>query len=202
MKKLFTWRVIVRAIIFLLITVAIVALVYKATDSFETWNPTEVFARDLNEDNILFKTYEGFELTDSATGVSFKESNGVVKINGEFDEADDKHSSIISVPLATVELKAGTYTFTCFDDPAFVDYYAYLEYTDSNNDKHIVYADFKNINTSAVGEPGIVDGSLTFTLTEDTVCEFRINIRSGNTFNNVKARPCLVPGTEKGEFYK
>ena len=201
MKKLFTWRVVVRAIIFLLITIAVVAVVYKATDSFETWNPSEVFARDLNEENLLYKTYEEFELRDSVTGITFKESNGVIKIDGDFNK-DDNHSSSLVVPFATVELEAGTYTFTCFDDPAFSKYYAYIEYTGSDNEKHIVYADFKNVNTSGRNESGIIDGSLTFNLTEDTTCSIKICVQSGNTFKNVKARPCLVLGDEKGEFYK
>ena len=202
MKKLFTWRVIVRAIIFLFITIALVAVVYKVTDSFETWNPTEVFARDLNEENILFEKYEDFEIRDSVTGVTFKEHNGVIKINGDFYPSDENRANSLVVPVASVDLEAGTYTFTCFDDPALSKYYAYIEYVGADNEKHIVYADFKNVNASANVESGVIDGSLTFTLTEDATCDIKICVQSGNTFKNVKALPCLVLGDEKGEFYK
>lgn len=197
MKKFIRNNPIVFSVICIFLTVALCAGVSVMTDSFTNWDVKEIFSRDLNEDNLLYGEYDDLDVINHPDGVTFENKKGVIELDGKTSDKDG--TSDIEYVFATVELDAGTYSYTCFDKPTLTTYYSYIRYEDSKGVTHIAYADFSNSNI--VKENVTIDGYTTFTLSEKVDCEFVIVACADNEFKNVKAMPCLVSGEDEGNFY-
>lgn len=187
---------IVFAIICMLITVILVAACSRLTDGFQNFDPSTIFQRDLNEDNLLHNSYENLESYSHPSGVSFKNKNGTIEMNGKIKEATG--ATDVQYVLTTVELQPGTYTYTCFEKPTMTSYYSFIRYDDETGADHIVFADFDNSNI--VIDDVTVDGYKTFTLDKATEVEIVLVACVGADID-VDAHPCLVSGTEAGEFF-
>lgn len=194
MTKKLKRTLLIGAVVTVLVAIVLAGAVSRLTDGFNTLDPEEIFAKDLNEKNLLFGTYDDLETVNDVRGITIENDKGTIVINGEMDVDDTKMDYV----LASVELDAGTYTYSCFNRPNLKKIYSYATYTDAAGTDHIVYGDFKNLSglsTSAVVE------DMTFTLSEKTTLTFVISIQPGAEVSNVKAMPCLVPGDEVGSFY-
>ena len=197
MKKFIRNNPVVFAIICGLIVVVLVAGLGKLTDGFNNFDPSTFFVRDLNEENLLFNTYENFESYNHPSGINFKNKNGVIQMNGTIKEKDGAVD--VERILTKIELQPGTYTYTCFEKPTMTSYYSYIRYDDENGADHVVFADFSNSNI--VMEDVTVDGYKTFTLDKVTEVEIVLVACVGADID-VNAYPCLVSGTESGDFFK
>ena len=171
--------------------ILLTALACGAIVSF-TDNDMKIFQKPLNEDNLLYDTYRALDEKKDSTGITYKNRDGVIAINGEIADTDTAKDSVLV--FATKTLKAGTYTYTCFDKANENKYFSYIKY--GNN---VVFADFENSNATISGMT--VAGNKTFTLTEDTEVEFVICVKAGTKCINVKAYPVLVAGEIAGDFY-
>lgn len=197
MKNFIKNNPIIFSIICILLTVALCAGVSVLTDGFNNWDVKEIFARDLNEDNLLYGKYDDIDVINHPDGVTFKNDRGVIEIDGK--TSDKEGATDVEFVFATVELDAGTYSYTCFDKPTLSSYYSYVRYEDSKGVTHIAYSDFTNSNI--VRDNVTIDGYTTFTIDEKVECEFVIVVCSDTEMNNVKALPCIVDGETEGSFY-
>lgn len=177
----------VAVVAIILVTVFACGAIASFTD-----NDLDFFSRPLNEDNLLFEQYKALDEEKDSSGITYKNRNGVITISGEIPDTEGAEDSTLT--FATMTLKAGTYTYTCFDKASVNKYFSYIKYG-----TNIVYGDFAN--TSATMSGMTVAGSRTFTLTEDTEVEFIICVKAGTKCTNVKAYPVLVQGETAGDFY-
>ncbi len=196
MKKFFRQNPLVTIILVILATVLVCAVVAGASDS-----EFKLFERERNKENLLLDTYEDFD-KKTVGPLKFSIEDGVVTMNGKIADSDDAEE--VEYSLLKITLKAGTYTYTCFDDglfnkPATDKYYSMIRYTDSEGAVHVVLADFGDIETEIDGIK--VESSNTFALAEDTEVEIFICVTRGTNLVNVKAYPVLVNGDEPVEFY-
>ena len=196
MKKFIRKNPIIFAVICILVTVILVAGASKLTDGFNDFNPANFFVKDLNEDNILFETYESLTSYAHPSGITFKNNNGKVEMKGTIKETDG--ATDVEYVLSRVTLQPGTYTYTCFEKPTLTSYYSFIRYDDASGADHIVFADFDNSNVTI--DDVVVDGYKTFTLNAATEVEIVLVACVGADID-VDAMPCLVPGTEAGEFF-
>lgn len=198
MKK----RSITTGILVAVVLVAVLAtgLVSRLTDGFTVLNPKDVFTPKLNDENAFFGQIEDREIFDNYE-IDAVAKDGVITMSGEvlaLDSTGLTYSDPINI--ATLKLKKGTYTFTCFDDPSVKSYFAVGQYTVAGA-THTWFADYENI-------PGIDFGAMfgttherTLTLDEDTTITFKIMIAEGAKLDKVKVMPVIVEGDEVGNFY-
>ncbi len=184
-----TWVIVLLAI---LITVLVCGAIVSFTD-----NDLAFWEKPLNEKNLLFESYNDIGSVKDPNGITFSNRKGVITISGKIPNSSDAEDSVYS--LTKVTLKAGTYTYTCFDNATLNTYYSYLKYT-SGGTTHAVYADFDNNSATMPG--ATVEKSNTFTISEATEVEVVIVVKAGTNFGvGVKAYPTLVDGKVAGEFY-
>lgn len=169
-----------------LLSVMACALVFTLTNGFTG-------KRALNEDNLLYDTYSDMKKKTYANGLTLSQDNGVIDISGKTDE----EAAVIE--LCKVTLKAGTYTYTCFENAAFNGCYSFLEFTDSSV-KTRVYGDFEDLGEMTVSGVTVNDSN-TFTLSSETEVTVYIAVAADNDDVNAKAYPVLVSGKEAGDFY-
>ena len=196
MNKFIKKNPIIFAVICILVAVIVVAAFSRLTDGFQNFDPSTIFQRDLNEDNILYNSYENFESYTHPSGVTFTNKNGTIEMNGKIKETTG--ATDVQYVLTTVELQPGTYTYTCFEKPTMTSYYSFIRYDDATGADHIVFADFDNSNI--IIDDVTVDGYKTFTLDKATTVEIVLVACVGASVD-VDARPCLVPGSETGNFF-
>ena len=197
MKNFIKNHSVIFATICIALAVGLTAGLFVLTDGLETWDPNEIFTRDRNEDNILYDQYDDMEKTPHSSGISIEIDKGLVRLDGEIK--DSEKSEDVEFIFASMELSAGTYTYTCFDHPSLTTYYSMIRYTDDTGAVHVVFADFNNSNISI---PDVtVDDYKTFTLTEKTDVEFVIVACVGTDCDGVVAKPVLVSGEDEGNFY-
>ena len=184
--------------VFSIIGIVLVSVILAGVTARLTDNFTDFSIRKLNEDNLLFESYEDFEDYESKDNdITIKNNNGVLRINGKID--DD--ASDIVLQYATLELEPGEYTYTCFDDPSIDTYYSYISYTDSDKVTHLVIGDIEADDKDAE-EFASVSAFSTFTLEEKTTVKFIILVKADQSLFNVKAMPVLVEGDDPGDFYE
>ena len=171
----------------ILLTVMACGAIASFTD-----NDMKIFQKPLNEDNLLYDTYRALDEKKDSSGITYKNRDGVITINGEIPDTESANDSVLV--FATKTLKAGTYTYTCFDKANENKYFSYIKYG-----TNVVFADFENTNATISGMT--VAGNKTFTLTEDTEVEFVICVKKGTKCINVNAYPVLVAGETAGDFY-
>ena len=173
-------------------TILVTVLACGAIASFTDYD-MKIFSRSVNEDNLLYEVYRDLDEKTTSSGVTYKNHDGVITINvGLFD---DKLKEDVTITFAEMTLKAGTYTYTCFDDKANDSkYFSYVKYG-----SNAVLGDFEE-STTAINGLTVVGGR-TFTLTENTTVEFVIVLKEGTKPINVKAYPVLVEGDEPGAFF-
>ena len=171
-------------------SILVTVLVCGAIASFTDYD-MKMFSKPLNEDNLLFEVYRDLDSKETDTGIIYKNHDGVITINAGLFDAKLKDD--VSITFAEMTLKAGTYTYTCFEEANANKYYSYIKY--GNN---AVIGDFENTDI-------IIDGlnvtGRTFTLTENTTVEFVIVLKKDTKPLNVKAYPVLVEGTTPGDFH-
>ena len=188
---------IVFAVICILVAVFLCGSVSVLTDGFNNFDIVEIFSRDLNDDNLLYNTYKDMDVINHPSGVTFENKRGVIEMNGK--TSDKNGATDVEFVFATVDLKAGEYTYTCFEKPTMSTYYSYVRYKDNSGVTHIAYSDFSN--TNLVDENVTIDGYSTFTIAKDATCEFVIVVCPGTELDGIKAMPCIVSGDVAGEFY-
>lgn len=149
--------------------------------------------KKLNEENLLYDTYSDMKKTTDSNGMTVSQDNGVITIDGK--TASDSGTL---VKIASVELEAGTYTYTCFEKPSIDTYYSYIEYTEESVVNR-VYADFDSVETTATG---VTQHAKTFTLSAKTTVTVYIAVAQNYECKDVQAYPTLVSGSEAGEFYQ
>ena len=196
--KMFFKKRWVRNVLLILAAVAACAFTFKLTDGFENWNPQDIATLDLNEDNLFFDQIEDGDIFDNLQ-VEAKAENGAITLNGEI--ADSSATTIDlsdSIDLGTITLQPGTYTFTCFKNPAYKSHYAVGTYTIAGT-TYTWYADFENAPNNAAGAANLL--GRTITLDETVTVNFEIRLVEGAKLNNVKAMPVIVEGEEAGNFY-
>ena len=194
MKKFFRKRWVVNTLI---VIVAVIAcgFVFRLTDGFENFDVKEMATLDQNEDNFFFEKMEDGEIYDNLQVEAIVE-NGAIMLNGEI--ADSSPSTVDlseSISLGTITLKPGTYTFTCFKNPAYKSHYAIGTYTVAGT-AYTWYADFEKAPNNAANLLG-----RTITLEEEVTVTFEICLVEGAELKNVKALPVVVEGDEPGSFY-
>ena len=111
------WIAIVASI---LVTVIACGAIASFTD-----NDMKIFQKSLNEDNLLYDTYRALDEKKDSTGITYKNRDGVIAINGEIADTDTAKDSVLV--FATKTLKAGTYTYTCFDKANENKYFSYIK---------------------------------------------------------------------------
>ena len=178
-----------------IVGIVLVSVIFAGVTARLTDNYTDFSFRKLNEDNLLFGSYDYLAKIEDG-GLTFENVNSVIKINGELDDDADDYL----FEFAHVELEAGEYTYTCFDNPSIDTYYSYVCYVDDSGKPHFIVADFDSDDEDFEG--AVVDGYSTFTLEEKTTVKFIILVRPDQTIRNVKAMPVLVEGDDPGEFYQ
>ena len=138
------------------------------------------FKRDLNEDNLI--KVEDYviesEKTDVGLTVDVNEDTGVIKLSGT---ADEDYTFVV----AQVELEAGTYTISGYDNS-------------SKGRCHLsVLYDVNQIAMSGAK-------SATFTLEDTQTVTVQIVVSEDASFNLFTAntfKPCLVEGNEAGNIF-
>ena len=197
MKKFFKKRW-VRNVLLVMAAVAACACVFKLTDGFENWDPKDVATLDLNEDNLFFEVIEDGEIFDNLQ-VEAKAENGAIILKGEIADANPSTVDLSdSIDLGSITLQPGTYTFTCFKNPAYKSHYAVGTYTIAGT-TYTWYADFEKAPNNAGGAANLL--GRTITLEESVTVNFEIRLVEGAKLNNVKAMPVIVEGEEPGNFY-
>jgi hypothetical protein len=176
-----------------LIAVLLVGVLGYFTKGFQDFD----FSKDINEDNLLYGQYKNYTGGNHPSGITATNDDGVIVFNGKIP--DTSTAANAELTFATMTLKAGTYTYSCFEDPSMSTYYSYISWADAEGGKHIVFADFSESNITVSG--ATVEGYKTFTLTEDTEVSFHITVCPGAEMKNVEALPCLVTGDVEGSFY-
>ncbi len=137
-------------------------------------------AKDRNEDNLITvdENYIKTHNTNRGVEVEVKE-DGTIKLSGEA-------TSDYVVTVATVNLKAGTYTISGLENPDVNKFYLYAAY--------------------GTGGSAIAGTSnATFTLTTDQTVTIRLSWVDGMEFGKIfdtKIQPVLVSGEVAGDFYK
>lgn len=182
-------------IVSVLIAVLVVGVISYATKGWTDFS----FTRDRNEDNLLLGAYDEFDTKKLSSGIVVTNDNDILIFEGEFAKSDSVSSE--KIKYAELELEAGTYTYTCFNEekPTMNSYYSYISWKDSSNGEHIVFADFDETNVTISG--ATIEGCKTFTISEKTTVGFWIEICSGTDMDNIEALPCLVVGEDVGNFY-
>lgn len=195
MKKFIKRSPLLFTVIVVLLTVVLMGVATRLTDGFTEFNPAVVFTPDRNEENMLFEKYEDFDEYVDSNGVTFENKNDVIYIDGQISET----SADAKLTLTSVELDSGVYTFTCFKSPSATTYYAYVTWTTTDGTKHVAFSDWKSTGLSIAG--ATTEGCSTFELTEKATVDVVIVACKDNTFKSVKAEPCIVKGSEAGNFY-
>lgn len=176
-----------------LVAVLLCGVLGYVTKGFQDFD----FGKDINEDNLLYGQYKDYKGGNHPSGITVVNEDGVLVINGKI--ADTATAANAELTFATMTLKAGTYTYGCFEDPSMSTYYSHISWADAEGGKHIVFADFSKSNITVSG--ATVEGYKTFTLAEDTEVSFHITVCPGTEMKNVEALPCLVTGDVEGSFY-
>lgn len=193
-SNFFKKNTVIAVIISILLCVVVCGFVSRLTNNFTEFEPSKVFARNLNENNKLFGTYED-DVLKSSNGITYTIKNGLIKMSGKTLALNVSNPSAVATPsfeIATVTLPAGTYTFTCFDDN-INSAYAVGTWSESGT-TYTWKADVSNVSgTNEYGQ--------TVTFTKSTTVTFYIHVLQGVELNNVKAMPCVVEGEEPGNFY-
>lgn len=140
--------------------------------------------RDLNEDNL----YKADLLTIGETynpgnGITLKtKSDGVIILDGKLGG-----DTAVDIKVASIDLAAGTYTFTT--DAKTGLYSAYMYATADNGTTKLAF-DFGGNNA---------DG--TFELAATSSYDIYIHVEPDVAFNDLDFCPTIVTGDEAGEFY-
>lgn len=196
MKKFFRKRWVTN-ILLVLAAVAVCAFVFKLTDGFETFNPKDIATLDLNEDNLFFEQIEDGEIFDNLQVTAIAE-NGAITLKGEIADSSPATVDLSdAIDLGSITLKPGTYTFTCFKDPAYKSHYAVGTYTIAGT-TYTWYADFEKAPNNTAGAVNLL--GRTITLEEEVTVSFEIRLVEGAKLNT-KAMPVIVEGEEVGNFY-
>ena len=139
-----------------------------------------VFDRELNEDNFI--QVDDYVIEDEKTDIGLTidvdEDTGVIKFSGK---AEEDHTFIVS----QVELKAGTYTISGYDDSSKGRCYLSVLY------------DIDQVAMSGAK-------TKTFTLAEDQTVTVQIVVSEDASFNFLTARtfmPCIVEGESEGNIF-
>lgn len=172
-----TKRIIAFAAAVLVITM-ILSVLGSLSDGFQNWDTATWQLRDRNEDNLLSGNFTDYNKGDGITATA--KNDGTIILDGEYKGSADN----IVIPVETLSLPKGTYTFTGAPNGSTSTYNLQLTY---NSGSDVVYADFDG-NTFT-----IPDGGATVTV--------QIVVYPDCKINNVRIRPVLVEGSEAGDFY-
>lgn len=197
MKKFIRSNPLIYSIALILVTIILVGVLSNLTEGFTEFDPGVIFTPDRNQSNLLYGKYEDFDEHVDSAGVTFTNKNDIIYIDGKISDADSAIDA--ELVLTSVELDAGTYTYTCFKNPTASTYYSYIRYKTSDGVTHVVFGDWKSSSLAIDG--ATVEGCSTVELDAKTTVEVVIVACKGNTFENVKAEPCLVKGDKAGNFY-
>ncbi|MBE6576533.1 MAG: hypothetical protein E7653_00155 [Ruminococcaceae bacterium] len=157
------------------------AIILVAATILSVCSIFNLFPRERNEANLIDITAEDYIKThNTARGVKVKvDDNGLIKLSG-------KATSANSVTVATVALKAGTYTLSGVSEP--------------NIDEFGMRIMYGNGNIAMAGTD-----SATFTLAADETVSIILYWCEDYNFafnSNSTVKPVLVEGETAGEFYK
>ena len=181
-----------------LLAVIATACTFNVTNSFTEFNPSKVvFAQ--NEDNLFFEKIEDGEIYDNVQ-IDCIVKNGEFTLDGSIANTNPGTITMSdSISVATLTLKPGTYTLSCFNKPNFKSYYLVGTYVIGDN-TYTWYADFEDAPNNT--EKSKLLHGQTVEFTEETTVHFEIRLVEGTELNNVKARPVLVEGDKEGNFFK
>lgn len=197
MKKFFRKRW-VKNTLLVITAVFVCGFVFRLTDGFENFNPKDIATLDQNEDNLFFELMEDGELWDNPM-LDVTVENGKITMNGEIADSDPSKVDLSqSIQLGSITLEPGTYTFTCFKNPAYKSHYAVGTYTIGGTN-YTWYADFEKAPNNAAGATNLL--GRTITLDQTVTINFEIRLVEGATFKNVSALPVIVEGEDAGSFY-
>ncbi len=193
MFKKKNFKTVISVIGIVLVSVILAGVTSRLTDGF-----TDFSFRELNEDNLLLGAYDDLEEDSDGDDVTLKNNNGVIRIR-RARQSEDPSSDYV-YKFASLELDAGEYTYTCFEDPSIDTYYSYATFTDPDGVKRTVVGDFEEDDEDFEG--AVVDFYSTFTLEETTTVDFYILVKADQSSLNVNAMPVLVEGDKPGDFYE
>ena len=198
MKRIFKNKF-VQYIGFLLVTVIVIAVLSNLTSGFTKPIDKDALTPQLNEDNYFFEKIEDGDFYTSAT-VDAVAKNGIITFDGKIADSDPSSVDVgATIQLASISLKAGEYTFTCFnkEDPSWKTYMAVATYT-VDGTKYTVHADFDKAPNNTAKD--VTKLGQTFTLEQDATVVFSVQLMEGVNLDNVKAIPVLVDGDEVGAY--
>ena len=198
MKKFFKKRW-VRTTLIIIAAVVACGFASRLTSNFTNFDPEEMFSLKLNEDNYFFEKIDDGDFYSSGN-IDAVAKDGIITFDGEIADSDPATVKVgETVELPTLQLKAGEYTFTCFNDekPSWKGYYAVGTFV-SGGETYTWYADFEDAPNNK-NDSKLLLGK-TITLKEDTAVFFEIRFCEGVELDNLKAVPVLVDGDEDGAY--
>ena len=144
-----------------------------------------VLTRTPNEDNLIYQLYDSDSSYVGKEGIDGSGIEWKIKNDGTI-VADGEASANTYFEIGTINLPAGTYTFTANDDVDKNEFYVVglVEGVEK------WYSDISNS-----------ENGRTHSFTADTSVTFRIVVNEGAKLNNVKIRPCIVEGSVSAEYY-
>ena len=197
MKKFFRKKW-VKNTLLVIVAVIVCALVSRLTNGFNDWDADTVFSVDLNEENLFFEKIEDGEIYDNLQVEAVAE-NGLIVLDGEIADSSPTTVDLSnSIDLGSITLAPGTYTFTCFKNPAYKSHYAVGTYAIAGT-TYTWYADYEKAPNNSANDVTLL--GRTITIDEEVTVNFEIRLVEGAKLNNVKAMPVLVEGDEPGTFY-
>lgn len=198
MKKFFKKKW-VQYVLLLIAAVILCGVASRLTSGFTVFDVEEMFSVKLNEDNYFYeKIDDGVFYSDA--NVDAVADKGIITFNCEIPDTDASAVTVAEeIELATIQLKAGTYTFTCFDDekPTWKTYYATGTYV-IDGVTYTWYADMDKAPNNSANSGSLL--GKTVELEKDTIVVFEVHLCEGVELNNVKAVPVLVEGDEDGAY--
>lgn len=139
--------------------------------------------KELNEDNLYSADLLTIERYNAGTGIVIDtEDDGVIVLDGKLGG-----TAPVDVRVATIDLKAGTYTFTT--DAPVGQYSAYMYATADNGSTKLAF-DFGGTKTDGVFEIAVADSY-----------DIYIHVEADVEFDHVHYYPTIVNGDEAGEYY-
>lgn len=188
------WLVVAVSVVLSLVTVA---CVFNITDSFTEFNPVNI-VMERNEDNLFFEQIEDGTIYDNKQ-IDCVVKNGEITLDGTIVNSNPGTITMSdSIAVATLKLKPGTYTLSCFTDPNIKSHYFVGTYVKGDL-TYTWYADFEEAPNNADASK-LLQGQ-TIELTEETTVNFEIRLVEGAELKNAKARPVLVEGDKEGKFF-
>ena len=139
--------------------------------------------KELNENNLYSAELLTIERYNAGTGIVVDtEKDGVITLDGKLGG-----TAAVDIKVATVDLKAGTYTMTT--NAPVGRYSAYMYATADNGTTKLAF-DFGGTKTDGV-----------FEIAASDTYDIYIHVEPDIEFDHVHYYPTIVNGDEAGEYY-